>query len=423
MAVWVIVASSAACRDASTTRGADPRGLVRAAQTLDLRPRAAPLQVSAAPCPWAWSDDDALALEAPTDAPFEFAAACSGAQLSVVWRVASAAAVASRALRPEAKWQAPRALADDAASLGRPLGAATAVWVAWTTPSGSLRSARVDGGVMRAADVLPAEHARFRDAVVLHARGDQALVAATYTARRVDRVIAHRVGVGSAPPAGAVVGDGQVVAAAAGERPVLVGLVKVDGARGGPWHLRAWRFDAPVAMALTAPATAGAFGVLPDGGAAASALLPVGIGRFEFARALAPGSAALLFQTVLGAERGAPRVAWFPPRGAPEALLLPVAMTGVGAALDAGGESNARRVAITYWGDRNALERAAVTPSNLGAPARVGAALASEFAVYEAARSTQWVTCDGAPWRVEARRDGGTVRVLARREACYSPLR
>ena len=255
------------------------------------------------------------------------------------------------------------------------------------------------------------------------ARGDQALVAATYTARRVDRVIVHRVGVGAAPPAGALVGDGQVVAAEAGERPVLVGLVKVDGARGGPWHLRAWRFDAPVAMALAAPATPGSFGVLPDGGAAQGALLPVGVGRFEFARALAPGSGALLFQTVLGAERGAPRVAWFPARGAPETLVLPVAMTGVGAALDAGGEADARRVSITYWGDRNALERAAVTPSNLGAPARVGAPLASEFAVYEAARTTQWVTCDGAPWRVEARRDGATVRVFARREACYSAQR
>lgn len=407
-----------ACREAPVRAGRDAHADRAASPAVGLRDASIPAPPRPRACPWRWTDESALTLDAPAEEPFEFEAACSSSQLSIVWRSASSAAVTLRPLLVGASWSAPAALGDDVATLGRPYASATAVWVSWTTPLGVLRSARLDGGLMRSGDAQPALHASFRSPFVLFAQGDHALVASTHRRRLVDQVIVHRVGVGSAPPAGASLGEGSLVAASTGAHARLVTLTNVPRTHGGPWHLKGWRLEASVAMALAAPATEGSFGVMPEGSATSSAVLPVGIGRFEFTRTLGERTGAMLFQTVLGAERGAPRVAWFDVE-TPAVMTLPVAVTSLGATFDApASDAGARTAEITWWGDQNALERATVTPAGLDAPARIGARLATEFAVYEAARSTRWVTCGAERWRVTARRDGATVRVSAAREAC-----
>lgn len=407
-----------ACRE-GRVRAARDAGVDRAAsRSVGLRGPSIVAPARPVACPWRWRDETALSLDAPADEPFEFEAACSASQLSIVWRSGASAAVTTRALREDAAWSAPLALGDDVSTLGRPYASSTAVWVAWTTPTGALRSARVDGAVMRSADATPALHATFRGAFVLFAQGDHALVASTHRRRLVDQVIVHRVGVGSAPPAGALLGEGSLVAASTGSRPRVVTLTNIPRSQGGPWHLKAWRLDASVAMALAAPAAEGIFGVMPEGGAASSADLPVGIGRFEFTRTLGERTGAMLFQTVLGAERGAPRVVWFDV-DSPVLMTLPVAVTSLGATFDApSGDAGTHGAEIVWWGDQNALERAAVTPAGLGAPTRIGARLATEFTVYEAARNTRWVTCGAERWRVTARREAESVRLGAAREAC-----
>ncbi|MFO0649083.1 MAG: hypothetical protein U0326_22770 [Polyangiales bacterium] len=407
-----------ACRD-GRVRAARDAGVERAAsRSVGLRGPSIVAPARPVACPWKWSDETALTLDAPADAPFDFEAVCSASQLSVVWRSGASAALTSRALRQDATWSAPSALGDDVSTLGRPYAASTAVWVAWTTPTGTLRSARVDGAVMRSSDAIPALHTTFRSPFVLFARGDHALVASTFRRRLVDQVIVHRVGVGSAPPSGALLSEGSLVAASTGARPRLVTMTNIPRSQGGPWHLKGWRLDASVAMTLAAPAAEGAFGVMPEGGAASSADLPVGIGRFEFTRTLGERTGAMLFQTVLGAERGAPRVAWFGD-DTPVVMTLPVAVTSLGATFDAtAGDAGTQGAEILWWGDQNALERATVTPAGLGAPTRIGARLATEFTVYEAARNTRWVTCGAERWRVTARREGASVRLGAAREAC-----
>ncbi len=415
----VFIAVTASCRGDRPHTARDAGALRARSPSIDLRPASAP-RVERAPsaCPWRWRDETALTLDAPASDGFEYQAACSATQLSVAWRSGSSGAITSRALREDATWSSPAALGDDVAAIGRPYASSTAVWVAWTTPLGVLRSARVDGAVMRSADAQPALHGRFRDPFVLYARGDHALIASTHRQRLVDVAVVHRVGVGSAPPAGARLEDGAIVAATTGARPRLVTLVNAPREAGGPWHLRGWNLDATVALTLAAPTTEGAFGVLPEGGAVSTASVPLGIGRFEFTRTLGERSGALLFQTVMGAERGVPRVAWFDGER-PTVVALPVAVTSLGATFDApSGDARARRAEITWWGDQNALERAAVSHTGIERVTRIGTRLASEFAVYEAARSTRWVTCGRERWRVEARREGASVRVVAARDAC-----
>jgi hypothetical protein len=418
MALATLSIAFAACRETPVATAPDARAGRVSPQAIDLRPPPPSPPSAPAACPWRWSDATALTLDAPADAPFDVEAACSSTQLSIVWRSGASAAFTARPLRENAPWSTPVALGDDVATLGRPYALATATWVAWTSPLGVLRSARVDGVVMRSSDALPAVHGRFRDPFVVYARGDHALIASTYRERQNDRVIVHRVGVGSAPPSGARLDDGALVVASTGAHARLITLANVPRSAGGPWQLRAWRLDGSVAMALASPSADGAFGVMPEGGAVGSSSLALGIGRFEFTRTLGERSGAVMVQAVLGAERGVPRVAWFDD-GAPTLTTLPVAVTSLGATFDAtAGDAGARAAEITWWGDANALERATVTPAGMASPRRIGEGLATEFAVYDAARSTRWVVCGAERWRVTARRDGASVRVNAARDAC-----
>ncbi len=401
----------AACREGTARAPRDRGAPMRAALTVPAMTAAATAEAPSAP----WREGEALTFDASPQASLELEAACSDRTLAVTWRAGRTLSVATRSLRDDGRWSEAHTVASDATVLGRPRVEGRAVWLAWSTATEALRAAKVEGATVRVREAPALMRAHVEGAFVLDAQGDHALVAATVRTHAGERVALVRVGDG----AGATeLGEGAVVAARGGAHPTLVALRNVPRSAGGPWHLQAWHVDTARALAMAPPRAPSPWSATPEGAATAGERVPIGVGRFEFARQLAGPANALFFQTVMGAERGVPRVAWFPSGWAPLVVPLPVAVTSVGAAFDdAQADAGLQRVVLTYWGDHLGLERATATPSGLGASTRIGPAQRDEFAVYDLAKRTRQVECGGRAYRLEYTREGRTVRLDARPEA------
>jgi hypothetical protein len=371
-------------------------------------------------CPAMWSEATALPLPTVRDADddFELEAYCDGDALGAAWRAEGLIGVAERRLRPDATWAARAEVTREAAALGVPLAAEGKVWIPWSSPAPArtlhvthLKAAEVRAG----GEVRPVPGGRFVGARVLGVYGRHALIAATW--RRYDVTRAVVLGVSAEagmPSTGAVIAEGALVAALPGRHALTLTATRVPRAEGGPWFLAAHRIEL-AALALTALSRAVSFTAravtdAPDGGAGQS--LALGRGPFEFTQPASHESGATLVQTVVGAERGAARVAWFPREGEASVTLLPLAPSGLGAVFDA-----PTGAMLAYWDERHAPSRAAVTRQGLGAVRTVGDALESDFAVRRVARMTRWITCGGALWRVYVMMRGdGTPGLHATRE-------
>lgn len=362
-------------------------------------------------CPTPWSETTALPLPALRDVEddFEFEAYCDGEAVGAAWRAGGVIGVAERRIRPEATWTARAEVTREAATLGVPLVTEGELWIPWSSPAPArtLHVTHLKATEVRAGgEARPVQGGRFVAARVLGVYDQRALVAATW--RRYDVTRAVVVGLSteaSLPTTGAVIAEGALVAALPGRRALTLTATRVPRVEGGPWFLTARRFELatlaltelPRALNFTSSVTATA----SDGGTEQSHAL--GRGPFEFTQPASYESGATLVQTVVGAERGAARVAWFPREGEATVTQLPLAPSGLGAVFD--GPAGA---VLAYWDDRHAPSRATVTHEGLGATRAVGEALESDFVVRRVARATRWVTCGGGMWRVEvvARGDG-----------------
>ena len=382
------------------------------------RPAPVVPSVAAAPdaavtCPWTWGDDTALTAPRPPEGmPSGWDVACTADELVLATRTGTHLAVTRRALEASARWSEAVTVADDVLSLGRPGVVGSRVWLTWVSTRRGLRAAAVAEGVRPVEPAMPAAYGTFASPVVLGGEGETSLVLARYHRLGADRVVLMRLGF-DRPAAGAVFGQGEVVSVRGGADPVAIVATREPAAQGGPGVMRAHRVDVRAALAMTGSPPPGHIGAMPEGSDRVGEPLAVGRGRFEVSP-LAPGAEAVVMQTAIGAERGTVRVVWFPERGAPEVVVLPFAAQALGGAVAEEG----RAVAVTWWDDDNVLQRARVTPEGIGEARATGAAEVSARAAQQVARDTRTVWCGGAPWVVQARAQGASVRWRARRVAC-----
>jgi hypothetical protein len=362
---------------------------------------------------WDWNNRNPLPIPAPVATPMHVLAECSSDTLAIIARSGTSAWVIRRSLQPDATWDAPVFVGNDLVSVGKHFIDGDGVWLPWVTTTGVLRVARVTHSVEPIEDISPAHGAMFRDAHVLDAHDGKALVASTYKGVLASRILLHRIQRGQTVHAGAMLGDGLVAASISGPQTLLFARVRIANTQGGPWFLRAWRVDTARAMAIEPSPETGVFGEVPSGAVEQKGEVALGVGFFEFTSHFASGARAILFETVLGAERGALRMAWFPENAAPSVTTFPTAATSLGATLDLANQPNS--AGILYWNDRNTLVLARATGNTLGEPIPINAPLPTEHTVYATARRTQWLRCGQATLRIEAflNQESWNIRALA----------
>ncbi len=378
----------------------------------------APPPVAAAPdaavsCPWTWRDDtDLTRPAAPEGMPSGWDVACTASELVLTTRTGTHLAVTRRPLAADARWGERVTVAEDVFSLGRPGVVGAQVWLTWVSARRGLRVARVAESVRATEPALPAAYGTFASPMVLGGAGDASLVLARYHRLGTDRLVLMRLGF-DRPDVGALFGQGEVLTVRDGEHPVALVATREPTTPGGPGVMRVHRVDVRAALAMTGSALPGHLGALPEGSDRVGEPLAVGRGRFEVSP-LAPGADAVVMQTAIGAERGTVRVAWFPERGAPEAVTLPFAAQALGSAV----ADEGRAVTVTWWDDDNVPQQGRVTTEGITGQRATGAAEVSARVAQQVARDTRTVWCGGAPWVVQARTVAGSVRWRARRVGC-----
>jgi hypothetical protein len=402
------------CRRAPST--------VTNAPALDASPnvslRVAEPLADAAPrcCPWRWRDDTTLAIAAPPEElPLGIRSLCAADRVAVVWRWGVALHMATRTMHQQAAWVERRDITNDVATLGEPYAHAGDVWIPWITAGAhaTLRVARITDVVMH-SEPHASRWGAYHDAVVLYARGERALVLTTVEARGGSRVLAHRLSVIPSAQATAHFAEGVIGVARGGAEAVVLTTSRVADA-GPSSMLRAHRVDSALAMTFAAPVNTALLATMPAGAVRVGDGVAVGPGHFEFA----PGPTergVVLFETVVGAERGAVRVAWLGTDAPASTQMLPMVATGLAAVRDVATEPGAAE--IEYWDDRRVPQRARVTATGMHGTVATGGALSTESAVRAAARSYDEFMCGGVLWRVSTRRDGDQVHVDARHAAC-----
>lgn len=188
-------------------------------------------------------------------------------------------------------------------------------------------------------------------------------------------------------------GAGRVVAMDDDSPRRVVVLVREDQRVGGPWFLRAWALSAP---RVTAGATVG---LQPLGE------LPIGPGSFEVLPTITRDGA-VVFQTVVGAERGVLRLARFAAQS-PTLTLLGVAPAALGS-VDGDG-------VLTWWDADYAPHRSRVTEGGLRDDRITGAALSDARAALSATEATRSLECGGLHWTItmeHSASDAGTAREM-----------
>jgi hypothetical protein len=235
---------------------------------------------------------------------------------------------------------------------------------------------------------------------VLWADGARALLAVN--ARRSATLQAvWLVALGGGAPAWTSLGAGDLAAVAAGPRALIVDVVTTaDRAV----RLRGRWLDARVALrALTAGR-----GALPEGALTHEGAIPLPHRGMEFAAA-ASDEGALLFQAVIGAERGAASIAYFPRDGVAAERALPMAPSALGEAVSSGDH------VTLHWWDERYLPRRRTYRGEVAVGESDGARREpTAFAALDAARTTRHLRCAGAPWVVTVDRS----YVRAAREDC-----
>ncbi len=359
-------------------------------------------------CGFTWASSTALPL--PTARSFELAGACSGDALVAVWRAEGVVSTARRALTPEAAWvPLPEPVTTDATALGEPFGADGAVWLTWQSAGGWLRAARVDPGRVRASAPVALVGVTLSDPHVMYAADEAALLAATARSREGSWAMLLRLGLTTAPPlSGYVLGGGTLAAAGGGTHALAAWTT---AATGRPCVLHAARVDAVRALALDSPR---GFEPVPPDVVSGAGEVELGTGQFEFSPGAAVTAGAVLFDAVVGVERGAARLAWFPPTGEASVQVLPLVPSALAGGAD--GE-RAGQVDATFWDDRDVLRSITATATPAGAGAAQGVALPVGTTV-QAALGTREVTCGGRRWVLYALRTGDSARLYAEPAAC-----
>ena len=363
-------------------------------------PPRAPAPQADARCPWRWSADTALRLEAAA-AVTDLVATCTNETLAVAWREGARVRATTRALQPDARWSDPVTVGDDATRLGEPTAAARDLWLAWETaaPLGAsgVRVAAVRNGVVLRSDPTVLGRGRVTQLHTLHGQGDIGLVAATLTGRDGPQTLLLRMSAtGTLPTGGARLADGTTVASAPGSTAFLAVLRRGEGTGPGRWQLTAWRIDARLAAAFGQSVRPGVWGALPEGAASTVGALPLGPGTFDFIpRATEDG--AVLVQTVVGAERGMARVAWFGDTPA-DARIVPLQVAP--SALASIGRDDDAAARAEYWDETHALVTRRVTRQGAEDPVAVEAPLPAAPAVLAVAHGTRRLRCGRGAWRV-----------------------
>lgn len=363
-------------------------------------PARAPAPQPDARCPWRWSPDTALRLQAD-GAVTDLVATCTDETLAVAWREGARVRATTRALQADARWSDPVTVGDDATRLGEPTANARDLWLAWETAAplsaSGVRVAAVRNGVVLRSEPTVLGRGRVTQLHTLHGQGDIGLVAATLTGRDGPQALLLRMSAtGTLPTGGARLGDGTTVASAPGSTAFLAVLRRGDGTGPGRWQLLGWRIDARLAAAFGQSVRPGVWGALPEGAASTVGTLPLGPGTFEFIpRATEDG--AVLMQTVVGAERGMALVLWFS-GDVTERMIAPLMVAP--SALASIAPADQGTVRVEYWDETHTLVTRRVTRQGAEAPVAVDAPLPSAPAVLAVAHGTRRLRCGGSAWRV-----------------------
>jgi len=379
-----------------------------------------PSSPSTARCGWRWGPDTALRIEA-TGPVSDLVATCAGDALGVAWREGSRVRASTRALQPDATWADPVTVADDATRLGEPTAAGRDLWLAWETagpPSTSgVRVAVVRNGVVVRSGPTVLGRGRVTHLHALHGIDDLALVAATLASREGPQTLLLRMSAtGALPTGGALLSPGMAVASAPGTTAFLAVQRRAGAVEGGPWVAEGWHVDARLAAAFGQSPRPGVWGALPDGAARSRGTLALGPGGFAWSpRATDDG--AVLVQTVLGAERGMARVAWWsePPR----LIALRVAPSGLSAVTT----ETAGRVRVEYWDEDHTLVAREVSPEGPEAPRALASPLPNAPAVLAVSYGTRSLRCNGLGWRLAlvSAEEGQSPVLTADRADCDTP--
>lgn len=372
---------------------------------------------SEARCGWQWPAESALEIAAAPEAVTAFDVACTGRALVAFWHRGATLTAASRSLSADSAWGDAVEISREASAMGTSLGAAQGAWVAYESPGPTLRVASLRNDVLRRSDPVQLGRVAAIQPMVLWAQDNLAVVAVTLAERGHERVLIARVSTdGQIPAAGAVLGDGVAVAVHPGARAWVAVATAERHERGaaGPWSLTGWRIDPRLAGAFGASIRAGQFGALPPDAATRLGSLTLGHGRFEVSP-YASASGAVLYQTVLGAERGMARLAWVG-EGAPSRVDLrtaPSALAGVF-------ERDPDTVEARYWDEQNTLVSRLISRTEAAPPRPLDAPLADAPAVLARAQGTRTVLCGGTRWRLSlsTTRANEPARLEAAREDC-----
>lgn len=369
----------------------------------DAHPVAAPPAAPLPPCGPVFAADDVAPVGAgAADAPLTLHAACSDDALAVAWRAGAATGWAVHPLRDGTRWGAgtwdvPPSIRGGAVTVDR--GALWSAVIGRDLALSLLRAPEASAPLRITAASVQARE--WFDPQVLWADGARALVAITVRPSGSGREV-WLLALGGGPAAWSPVGPGTLAATAAGPR-ALVTRVGVSADRAVT--LRGQWVDARAALReMTAGRVALGAAAL---GVEASVPLPhTGI---EFTPR-ASDDGAVLYQAVIGAERGAAGVAVFARDGAARAESLPMAPSALG---DVVGEGDG--YTLHWWDERYVPRRRTVRGARVTGESEGAPAAGSAFGALDAARVTRHLWCNGAPWVITAA--GGSLR--ARREDCH----
>ncbi len=352
-------------------------------------------------CPWRWQPETALRVEAAGPVS-DLVATCAGGSLAAAWREGATVRAVTRALRPEAPWGDPVTVGDDATRLGEPTAVGGDLWLAWETAGlasmSGVRVAVVRNGVVVRSGPTMLGRGRVSHLHALHGTDDLALVAATHQSREGPTTLLLRISArGTLPTAGARLSSGMAVASAPGGTAFVAVQRRAGPVEGGPWVLEGWSLDTRLAAAFGQSIRPGVWGALPEGAARPLGTLGLGPGSFAWSPG-ATDDGAVLVQTVIGAERGMARVAWFAGADGREARM--VALRVAPSALAAITRDVSGEVRVRYWDEDHTLVERRVGPEGMDDPRPLSSPLPSAPAVLAVSHGTRTVRCDGVSWRL-----------------------
>lgn len=367
---------------------------------------AAPIAPAPPPCGPVFAPDDAVTLPAAEgDDVRLLSAACDGERLAARWRVGAAEGWATHPLRDASRWAAgtyepsPGSL-----SLSTAVVAGEA-WSAQRHRDDSLSLRRLgEGGAETRASLLAMRPRELSGPQLLWVEGGRALVALHGRVSGGEREV-WLLAFGAGPVSWTAMARGSIGATAPGERALVTAVV--TRADGTVWLRGRW-LDARAALrALVGGRVSAPRAWLTD----ASIRLPHRGIAFSPA---ASAEGALLYQGVIGAERGGAGLARFGRDGAAEDVFLGAIPSALGDVLSSGGAHAAR-----WWDERYRPVARRYRGERVEAAEPPGEAVGDAFAALDAGRLTRRLRCGEGEWSLRME----PTRLRARRVDCVAQAR